>query len=185
MVPIENITGRLGNQMFQFAKLYAAAREEGSDFYFQDTKHFEKYGKEIREIFGQGIGYLPYVGIHVRRGDYVGNPFYCQLWETGYYIDAIDLFPNRKFIVFSDDMEFAKKYFEGDKFAFDESPNEIDAFNALASCDSQIIANSSFSFWAAYLNGNPSKKVVAPTYDKWYSDGNSTRTVIPPSWIRV
>lgn len=185
MVDPDKIFGRLGNRLFQMATLYAFAKENNTDFYFQNPKWFEKYEKEIKELFSEGIGYLPYVAIHVRRGDYVNNPFYCQLWETGYYIDAINLFPNRKFIVFSDDVEFVKKYFEGDKFAFDESSNEIDALNKMASCSDFIIANSSFSYWAAWLSPSVNKKVVAPTYDKWYSSGNTTQTVLPKNWIQI
>lgn len=194
MIPIQKITGRMGNQMFQFAYLYTQTKEGNiPDFYLQDYRYFEKYEKEIKELFGTDIGYLPYVAIHLRVGGnpinseepkYIDNPYYTPLAKTGYYIDAINLFPNRKFLVFSDDIAFAKTYFEGDKFAFDDSENDLDSLNRMASCDSQIIANSSFSYWAAYLNKNPAKIVVAPTVDKWYKDGIE-RTICPPTWIRV
>lgn len=186
MINPRTLFGRLGNELFRDAYIYAQVREgKIPDLYVQDPIYFEKYEAELKQRYGDGIGYLPYVSIHLRRGDYVGNPYYCQLWETGYYIDAVNLFPNRKFIIFSDDMEFAKRYFEGHKFAFDDSENEIDAFNRMASCSDHIIANSSFSFWAAYISPSISKKVVAPTYDKWYSDHNKTRTVIPKEWHQI
>jgi hypothetical protein len=180
------IFGRLGNRLFQGAYIYAQAkRGEIPDIFIQDPKFFDEYQDEIRTLFGEGIGYLPYVGIHLRRGDYVNNSYYVDLATTGYYIDAINLFPNSKFLVFSDDIEFAKTYFEGSKFAFDDSEDEMEAFNKLASCESQIIANSSFSWWAGYLNSYPQKKVVAPNAEKWYADGNPNRTVCPEDWIRV
>lgn len=195
MINLDKQFGRNGNRMFQMAYIYSQVkRGEIDDIYCQDFMEFDVFKEEIKELFGEGIGYLPYVAIHLRVGanptnleepKYMDNPFYYRLVESGYYIDAIKLFPNRKFLVFSDDIEFAKTYFEGDRFAFDDSANDIDAFNRMASCDSQIIANSSYSWWAAYLNKNPSKMVVAPTYDKWYGDGNTTRTVIPEEWIRV
>lgn len=194
MVSPEKISGRLGNKMFQMAFMYAQVKEGIiPDIYVQDLKYFEKYEKEIKDLFSEGIGYLPYVAIHIRVGanpinpeepKYMDNPFYTSLVRTGYYIDAINLFPNRKFLVFSDDIAFAKTYLEGDKFAFDESDNDIDSFNKMASCDSQIIANSSYSWWAAYLNKNPSKTVVAPTIDKWYNDGKE-RIACPKEWIRI
>lgn len=194
MIDPRIIGGRLGNQMFQLAYLYAQAKEGAiPDIFVQDCKYFEKYEKEIKELFGKDIGYLPYVAIHLRVGanpinpdepSYIDNPFYVRLPETGYYIDATNLFPNRKFLVFSDNMEFAKKYFEGDKFAFDESETDLEAFNKMASCDSFIIANSSFSYWAAYLSTAHGKKVIAPTVDKWYNDGVE-RTVCPKEWIRI
>ncbi len=195
MVDPRKIGGRLGNQMFQLAFLYAQMREGNiPDIFVQDCKYFEKYEKEIKQLFGEGIGYLPYVAIHLRVGanpinpeepKYMENPFYVPLCKTGYYIDAVNQFPNRKFLVFSDDISFAKKYFEGDKFAFDDSENDMDSFNRMASCSDFIIANSSFSYWAAWLSPVAQKKVIAPTYDKWYSSGTTTTTVIPKDWIQI
>jgi hypothetical protein len=193
MTDPDTIFGRLGNRMFQMAALYAHARDLGVDFYFQNPKYFDKYADEIKKLYGDDIGYLPYVAIHLRVGGnpvnpnepkYIDNSFYVPLCKTGYYIDAINKFPDRKFLVFSDDIPFAKTYFEGDKFAFDDSPSDLEAFNRMASCDSQIIANSSFSYWAAYLNPNPAKIVVAPTVDKWYADGIE-KTICPQEWIRI
>lgn len=191
----DKISGRLGNRMFQIAYLYAQVKEGNiPDIYVQDCKYFEKYEDEIKKMFSDGIGFLPYVAIHLRVGSnpinpeeprYMDNPFYTPLCKTGYYIDAVNLFPDRKFIIFSDDIAFARTYFEGDKFSFDESETDLDAFNKMASCSDFIIANSSFSYWAAYLSPSLEKKIVAPTYDKWYSDGNPTRTVIPKSWIQI
>lgn len=194
MTNLDKIFGRTGNRLFQMAYIYAQMKEgKIPDLFVQDYRHFEKYEDEIKKLFGEGIGYLPYVAIHLRVGSnpvnpdepkYMDNPFYCSLVRTGYYIDAINLFPNRKFLVFSDDIPFAKTYFEGDKFAFDDSENDIDSFNKMASCDSFIIANSSFSYMAAYLSPSLTKKVVAPTNDKWYSD-SIERTICPPTWTRI
>jgi hypothetical protein len=193
MTDPRKIFGRLGNQMFQYSALYKLAKDNNTDFYFQDPKWFKGCEDEIKKLFSDDIGYLPYVAIHLRRAgnpinpnepNYSDNPFYYDLSKSGYYIDATNLFPGRKFLVFSDDIAFAKMYFEGDKFAFDESENDIDAFNRMASCDSQIIANSSFSWWAAYLNPNHSKKVVAPGVDKWFADGIK-RVGYPQDWICI
>lgn len=187
------IFGRLGNSLFQYAYIYAQMKKgETPDIFVQDPKYFEQYADEIKKMFGEDIGYLPYVSVHLRVGKnplnpgepkYSENPFYVDLAKTGYYIDATNLFPNRKFLIFSDDNEFAKRYFEGDKFAFDESENEIEALNKMASCSDHIIANSSFSWWGAFLSPNIGK-TVAPTVDKWYADGVE-RTSCPKDWIRV
>lgn len=196
MKDITKYSGRLGNQLFQFAYIYSQFREGNiPDIYVQDYEYFDKYREELRELFREDIGYMPYVAIHLRVGknpvnpeepSYINNPFYVPLAKTGYYIDAINQFgPDRKFLVFSDDTEFAKTYFVGDKFAFDEGGDTIDVFNRMASCDSFIIANSSFSWWAAYLSPHPAKIVVAPTYDKWYKDGSEIRTKIPKTWRQV
>jgi len=194
MIIPEILTGRLGNKMFQIAYLYAQVKDGViPDWYVQDPKYFEKYADEIKKLFGDGIGYLPYVAVHLRRAGnpinpdepkYNENPFYYDLSKSGYYINATNLFPNRKFLVFSDDLEFAKRYFEGDKFAFDESETDLESFNKMASCSDFIIANSSFSYWAAWLSPSIGKKVVTPTIDKWYNDGKE-RTICPKSWIRI
>jgi hypothetical protein len=191
MIDPRIIFGRLGNSLFQYAALYKLAKDNNTDFYFQDPKWFEGCEEEIKKLFGDDIGYLPYVAVHLRVGGnpinpnepkYLENPFYYPLAKSGYYINAINLFPDRKFLVFSDNIPFAKTYFEGDKFAFDESENDLESFNKFASCDSHIIANSSFSWWAAFLAPNVSKKVIAPGPDKWFADGIK-RVGYPPNWI--
>lgn len=194
MVNLDKTFGRTGNRMFQMAYIYAQMRKGViPDIFVQDYRHFHEYEDEIRGLFSEGIGYLPYVAIHLRVGanpinpeepKYIDNPFYVPLAKTGYYAQAIERFPHDKFIVFSDDVPFAKSYFEGDKFTFDQSENDIEAFNKMASCHSQIIANSSFSWWAAYLNPNLSKKVVAPNQEKWFSDGEK-RVHCPQDWIEI
>ena len=194
MVNPDKLGGRIGNRMFQLAFLYAQAKEgKIPDIWVQDYRHFEKYEKEVKQWFGEGIGWLPYVAIHLRVGGnpidasepkYLENPFYYPLCKSGYYIDAVNMFSNRKFLVFSDDIPFAKTYFEGDKFAFDESESDIDSFNSMASCSDFIIANSSFSYWAAFLSPALGKKVVAPNKDHWYNDGIE-RTILPPTWIQI
>ena len=191
MVHPDILTGRLGNRLFQIAYLYSQVKEGNiPDWYLQDVKYFEKYGDEIKKLFGEGIGYLPYVAVHLRVGanpllpsepKYSENPFYVRLIETGYYIEALKLFPNRKFLVFSDDNDFARKYFEGDIFAFDESQTDIEALNKMASCDGHIIANSSFSWWGAYLSPH-NGKVVFPK--NWFS-GKIQRVGCPETWTQL
>src|SRR3990167_7909500 len=102
--------GRLGNRLFQCAFLYAESRKRATDFYFQDPKFFEGYEDEIKQLFGQDIGYLTQVGVHVRRAGnpinlnepkYSENPFYVDLCSTDYYERAMAIFPNQKFVIFS------------------------------------------------------------------------------------
>lgn len=185
MIDIHQFSGRLGNEMFRHAYLYAQARDGViPDVYVQDPKYFSKYADELRVLFGEGIGFLPYVGIHVRRGDYVNNPFYVDLSKTDYYERAIEMFPDKNFLVFSDDPEFCKKKFKGKKFQVMEGMTELEDFNMLASCEAQIIANSSFSWWAAFVNPNPVKVVVAPSVENWYADGKE-RTLCLKEWKRI
>lgn len=186
-------TGRLGNRMFQIAFLYAdAKRGLIPDWYLQDPKYFHGYRDEIKQLFGEGIGYLEQVGIHIRRGanpvnpaepKYSENPFYVNLCDTDYYERAMEKFPDDDFLVFSDDPDWCKEKFKDNKrVQVMEKGDEIEDFNLLASCKDQIIANSSFSWWAAYLNPNPSKRVIAPK--QWYADGVE-RTKIPNEWEAI
>lgn len=189
---LDIIFGRLGNRMFQSAFLYAETRKRGIDFYLQDPKYFKGYELEIKALFSEGIGYLTQVGVHVRRGKnplipeepkYNENPFHFNISDTDYYERAMALFPNEKFLVFSDDVEWCKeKWKDNPDVQVMEQGNEIDDFNLLASCKDLIIANSSFSWWAAYLCPNHTKKIVCPK--EWFSD-LETRTFLPEEWIKI
>jgi hypothetical protein len=185
MKPLWQTTGRLGNQMFQFAFLYAYAKEHGCDYYFQDPKYFEKYANEIKALYGDitwaGIKMIDKVSIHIRRGDYVGNSFYVDLMATDYYQKAMAEFPKgTQFLVFSDDIEWCQKqevFQKACNFSF--SNTELEDLNEMMTCNGHIIANSTFSWWGAWLGKG---KVIAPK--AWYADGVE-RTVCPKTWIRL
>lgn len=185
MVPIEKLSGRLGNQLFRHAYLYAQMREGIiPDVYVQDPKYFDKYREEIKELFGDGIGYLAQVGIHVRRGDYVGGSFHTDLCLSDYYENAIALFPGKNFLVFSDDPFWCEDKFKGDNFQVVFGGSELEDFNQLSSCEAQIISNSSFSWWAAYLCPNPAHRVIAPRENRWFQDG-VVRCRLPGEWTQI
>lgn len=169
--------------MFQFAFLYDYAKKHGLDRYYQDPTFFIDSVDDIRAIFGQGIpGQLDMVAVHVRRGDYVNNEFYVDLTETDYYERAMAYFPHSKFLVFSDDIEWCRKQkiFTDCEFMHG---TEVEDMNNMASCIGHIIANSSFSWWAAFISPY-TEKVVAPNVEHWYTDGVE-RTVCPSEWIRI
>lgn len=185
MQSIRNTIGGLGNILFKEAFIYSCMRSHQiPDIYVQDEKYFAPYAEEIKQRFGVGITTSDYVGIHVRRGDYVNNPFHWDLSESDYYTKAMCMFVDKKFLVFSDDVEWCKtqEIFKDCSFATGNS--ELEDFNMLASCESQIIANSSFSWWAAYLNPNPDKRVIAPREDTWFRDG-IIRTKVPSEWEQI
>lgn len=189
---IRSVMGGLGNNLFQFAYLYARVKDGTiPDIYLQDPAYFEKYAEEIKGLLQDGIGFIPFVSIHVRRGTnpsnpsepaYADNPFYVNLSQTEYYERAINQFPKANFLVFSDDIEFAKTKFLGGRFQFIEGQTEVEDLNMMASCEHNIIANSSFSWWAAFLNPNPAKTVIAPK--NWHPD-DIERTRCPSTWIRL
>ncbi len=186
--------GRMGNRMFQMAHIISEQKKGLiPDWFVQSAEHFEGAEEEIKKLYSEGIGLLPYTGIHLRVGGnpvnpsepkYMDNPFYTSMVKTGYYIKALEHFPHGMFIVFSDDIPFAKTYFTGDRFAFDDSENDIQAFNKLASCQNQILTNSSFSWWAGYLNPHVDSKIICPSETSWFADGQ-VRTKVLSSWIQI
>lgn len=171
--------GRLGNRLFQSAYIYSQFLDGViPDIYLQDPKYFEKHEPQVKELFRQDIPKQnSRVAIHVRRGDYVNNPFYIDLTQTDYYEKALAEFPLKRFLIFSDDIDFCKEYFIGDEYDFNEEC-ESNALLTMASCSGHIIANSSFSWWGAYLSPY-TQKVISP--EKWFTDGIS-RVGIPKSW---
>lgn len=195
MVEIHKLIGRLSNQMFLTAAHYARCREENIHFFVQDEKHFKKYENEIREMFSAGIApnSIDRVAIHVRLTDYVGNAFYVDLghhshekMEENYYSKAIALFPGEKFTVFSDDIETAKKWpmFQGENFEFSEGRSAVEDMNYMACHKHHIIANSSFSWWGAYLGKHSEQKVIAPK--NWFSNKEDDKYVgLLDNWIKI
>jgi len=185
MVEYSKLFGRLGNQMFQGAYIYAQMLDGYiPDIYLQDYEYFDQHKDKIKRLFGTGIGEpVDMVAIHVRRGDYVNNPFYVDLMQTDYYEKAMDLFPDADFLVFSDDIEWCKKQSIFKDCEFSEYNSELEDLNLMASCKGHIIANSSFSWWGAYLASYP-QLIVAPSKEKYYTDGIE-RTKCPKSWLRL
>ncbi len=184
MIPLTNITGRLGNQMFQLAFVYNYAKTHNlSDRWFLDPKWFKESDDEIKTFFSEGMPKKKdVVAIHVRRGDAVNHPTYVDLMKTDYYERAMREFPNKKFAVFSDDIEWCKtqEIFKDCVFVHN---SEIEDMNDMASCVGQIIANSSFSWWSAYISYY-SQKVVAPSIKNWSKEGKEV-IVCPDNWVRL
>lgn len=154
--------------------------------YWQSEKYFLDYSKDIREIFKfkeelniknsfllKEISSHNSVGVHVRRGDYLTNHSAALFHGTcpiSYYLNAIEIInskvSNTKFYLFSDDTSFVKDNFGHinnivivDINKGNESYNDM---RLLAACKHHIIANSSFSWWGAWLANYQNQIVIAP-----------------------
>jgi hypothetical protein len=135
------------------------------------------------------------VSLHIRRGDYVTNPSAAAVHgvcSLEYYDAAIRLIATRIsqpfFFVFSDDPQWAKENLKMNHpvhFVEANGPDRgVEDMWLMKSCNHHIIANSSFSWWAAWLNNKPDKIVVAPKI--WFRDPTiNTRDLIPKQWIRL
>lgn len=178
---MDKIMGRLGNQMFVYAFMLDYAATHGiTDTYFpQDLVWFESVAERVRLIYSIGIGKDDRVGIHVRRTDYLDPDRVQYGLPLSYYKEAMALFPNERFVICSDDIEWCKQQeiFKGCDFS---TGTEIEDMNLLASCKGLIIANSTFSWWAGWLNPHGAK-VVAPF--QWDKEGKVFP--MPEHWIKL
>lgn len=182
MQAVRNTIGGLGNLLFKEAYILGQVFDgKLPDEYVQSEKYWVKHKDRIKARFAVGVGKSPFVAIHVRRGDYVGNTFYVDLTETDYYEEAMKQFPSGKFKVFSDDIFWCMRQsiFEG--CVFSTGKTELQDFNDMASCQGHITANSSYGWWAAYVSPHGGK-VVAPK--AWHPD-KIQRTELPSHWIKI
>lgn len=143
--------------------------------HFQSEKYFEHAIDEVRWYMTMHSEppLNDYVGVHVRLGDYGeqpspqhphGNPFHPRM-NMSYYGPAMAQFPNRKFLVFSDDIPACKQMF-GDTVDYSEGRSYFDDFKLLKRCQSFIVSNSSFSMFAAIMANQPDKRIIAP--EPWF-----------------
>jgi hypothetical protein len=140
--------------------------------FFQSEKYFAHKREEVLRIFNIDYKPIDYVSLHWRLLDYLDPLNGINPMPLEYYQGALEYFPNRKVLVFSDDIEFCKRHLKGDRFEFSESKNEFEDLSLMASCRHNIIANSTFSWWGAWLNRNPNKIVISPHYTQWFSETN-------------
>ncbi|MEY4440678.1 MAG: hypothetical protein RLY49_304 [Candidatus Parcubacteria bacterium] len=133
------------------------------------------------------------VSIHIRRGDYVTDPSAAKTHGTcnlNYYAQAISKVSssivNPTFFIFSDDIEWVKENLKVKSATYVSNPNltEYEELILMSKCKHNIIANSTFSWWAAWLNSNPSKIVIAPK--QWRKDIDSDKLqILPKTWIQI
>jgi hypothetical protein len=156
--------------------------------FFQSEKYFQDCQGAIQSLLTPKIGFgikWNYTAIHVRRGDYVRQPQNHPSLDGNYYKKAIDMIPSEYYMIFSDDINWCKQNFIGSKFVFSEGRSPVEDLSLFLSCENAIIANSSFSWWGAWLNKNPSKKIIAPA--QWFGPGlpHDTKDLLPNNWIKI
>lgn len=169
--------------------------------YFQSEKYFKNHKQEILNLFSPHPEIVDYltskyltliqnpntVSIHYRSYDKEdpNHDFYYKC-SRDYYLKAINYFPKDSlFVVFSNEIEWCKKAFSNipRKFIFIEGEADYHDFYLMSFCRHNIICNSTFSWWAAYLNPNPNKIVIVPP--GWLNPNYKadTQDLIPHDWI--
>ncbi|MDA7700410.1 alpha-1,2-fucosyltransferase [Methylophilaceae bacterium] len=169
----------------------------------------EKYFKAIEQIIRREFKFKPpvsgynqsiineiskcvSVSLHVRRGDYISNTKNLSIYEVcdfEYYNGAVDLMRsklnNPRFFIFSDDIDWVRENLNlGSGVVFVDQNKEIDSYNdmrLMSLCKHNIIANSTFSWWGAWLNPNPAKIVISPKW--WFKNKKNMADLLPPEWL--
>jgi hypothetical protein len=167
--------------------------------YWQSEKYFSEIDTLIREDLKIEDNLKNYitnkypilnestVSLHVRRGDYIKLSGYHPIQSIDYYKKAYDIINDNSInvLVFSDDINWCKENLKFDNIIHIEGETNIVDMYIMSLCKHNIIANSSFSWWGAWLNENKDKKVIAPI--NWFGPQANLYTgdIIPEKWIRI
>lgn len=196
---------REGSMRFNASTLRAP---DGSylEGYWQSERYFAPIAQQLREELrlrealvpatediGQRMRSTKAISVHVRRGDYVSQAAASAHFPTcppEYYQQAIDRMlmhePGAEFFVFSDDMVWSRMHIRADRpvhFVEVNAPAHVD-LHLMSACAHHIVANSSFSWWGAWLNPSATKRVIAPL--RWFKDpAIDTVDLIPTGWERL
>ena len=160
--------------------------------YFQSEKYFAHCAAQIRELFTplRQSRYPRLEGtasVHVRRGDYLLLPEHHPVLPREYHWTAMDCLRQagiRRFLVMSDDLPWCRAvhWGQGVEVIGDLSP--LDQLALTISCRAHVMANSTFSWWGAWLDPDPDKRVIAPK--RWFGPGYAhfdTKDLFPEGWI--
>ena len=167
--------------------------------YWQSEKYFSEIDELIREdlkiednLKNYIINKYPIlnkntVSLHVRRGDYIKSNNYHPIQDINYYERAYDIIDDKSIniLVFSDNIEWCKENIKFDNITYIEGEKNIVDMYIMSLCTHNIIANSSFSWWGAWLNKNENKKVIVPK--NWFGPQVDLYTgdMIPKKWIII
>jgi hypothetical protein len=167
--------------------------------YFQSEKYFSHNRGHILEKLEFPSVLAAYVGdkykdilreettsLHIRRGDYVSLDKIHPLQSCDYYYNAVESFPTSdRFLIFSDDINWCKENLNIPKSTYIEGESDVVDLLLMSLCKNNIIANSTFSWWGAWLNRNGDKKVIAPK--DWFGPDSSLsdKDIVPDDWIKL
>ena len=168
--------------------------------YFQSPFYFSKFKSDLIKEFRfsedvdsiaqkkiddfRGSPDVPLCALHFRRTDYLGHPDFHTNLAPEYYNQALSImlskFPNIKFVAFSDDQKWLQENLPPD-IAASTGENQFEDMCMMTKCDAHVIANSSFSWWAAWLS-ETTKLVIAP--QQWFGPEGPKdwSSIYAPGW---
>jgi len=170
------------------------------DGFFQSEKYFVDIKKQVQDLFNTDnvdlstyeIDFNRSCSIHIRRGDYLKFSDSHPVMAKEYYINAVNVIHEKidHILVFSDDIEWCKSNFSKNEFnkniIYSKEDKDYLEISLMSKCAHNVIANSSFSWWGAWLNKNPNKAVIAPK--RWFGknlEHLTTADLLPPDWIKI
>lgn len=167
--------------------------------YFQSSKNFLGFNNEIIDLFSPNDDFLSKiydkypqlnndntVSIHVRRGDYLSFPNVHPVVSTSYVDKCLNMIDNKDYLFcFSDDKEWVKHNIKHDNIIYVDGLLDYEELWLMSLCKNNIISNSTFSWWGAFLNKNNNKQVFAPSI--WFAlDGpNNYSDIFEENWIII
>lgn len=173
--------------VWQSEKFFLSVKDDIKNIYSLDNI---KISMENQRVLGEIRG-TESVSLHVRRGDYVGHRHLGDICTPDYYrksIQKMKVLEKPHFFVFSDDIQWCKK-----KIHIEEPTTYVDWNSGnnchidlylMSQCKHNVIANSSFSWWGAYLNSHENKTVIAPS--RWFQGENiNDKDIYQKDWLRI
>ena len=174
--------------------------------FWQNEKYFSEISEVIRQditlknemtgissnLMNQITNSIDATSIHVRRTDILDpKNKYGGICDGNYYKKAMDIIKEKvyspTFFIFSDDIEWCKDNFKFEKkiyFVSNPMTKDYEELVLMSNCKHNIIANSSFSWWGAWLNKNNNKIIIAPR--KWLNvNEKEYKDVLPKNWIKI
>ena len=197
-------TYRVEEKEFSFDPSFLSDTNKYYFGYWQNEGYFHNIAEQIKhdfifpkiadienETILQKITNTQSVSIHVRRGDYLKDPLLGNICNLDYYEEAIfninSKIKNAQFFVFSDDMAWCRQNLKLENVTYidlNKGERSYIDMQLMSNCKHNIIANSSFSWWGAWLNNNPNKVIIAP--GKWVNNLTVYDTdICPKNWIKL
>ena len=167
---------------FQSEKYFVHNREMIIDYMKPPQKVFNTIQEKYKEHLKNKT-----TSIHVRRGDYVAHQSHHPTQTLDYYNEAVNTVKDKTelFLIFSDDIKWCKDNLKIKNSVYIENEKDYIELYLMSLCDNNIISNSSFSWWGAWLNNNRNKIVVGPK--RWFGPAikHDTSDILPESWIKL
>ncbi len=168
--------------------------------YFQSEKYFKNISDQVKKEFtlkepidhvlpniAEDIKTSQSVSVHIRRTDYLDKQHRYIILGKDYYSSAMEIIqskvPSPKFFFFSDDIEWVKQNLNFPSDSIFMNYKDYEELALMSLCKHNIIANSTFSWWGAWLNTNMAKIVISPK--KWFTTYEYEEGFLPQSWITI